>query len=123
MSNQSLLVENCIVISATYFGSALARIRKRGNINDSLDISHGNKKITINFWSEYRENEACLVIAINGLESQEILLIESELMFGTRTYFVCDCGRRSFKLYLPPNSTEFKCRKCHNLKYELSAIN
>ena len=123
MSNQSLLVENCLAVSATHFKRAFVRIRKREIINDLINIPYQSKEITINYWSEYKGNETYLVVAIKNLESQEILLSESELIFGTRVYFVCKCGYKSYKLYLPPNKTEFKCRNCHNLKYEITTIN
>lgn len=35
-------------------------------------------------------------------------------------WFLCpaaDCDRRCAKLYLPPDGTEFRCRRCHNLTY------
>jgi LSD1 subclass zinc finger protein len=39
--------------------------------------------------------------------------------FGGRMYlFVCQCGRRALRLYLPPGSEEFRCRACHNLTYK-----
>lgn len=118
-----ILVENCLIISVTDFKRAFIRIRKQEEVNDSVNIPYGAKKITINLWSEYRGNELYLAVAIEGLESQEILLSESDLTFGARTYFMCDCGHRSHKLYLPPNSTKFKCRKCHKLAYELTTFN
>lgn len=40
---------------------------------------------------------------------------------GERLYFTCpsgDCGKRVSKLYLPPNSSRFACRSCHNLGYK-----
>ena len=123
MSNQSLLVENCLAVSATHFKRAFVRIRKRKSVNDLINIPYRGKEITINYWSEYRNNEIYLVVAIKGLNSQDILLYESELAFGTRSYFVCKCGHRSHKLYLPSNKAEFRCRKCHNLKYEITTIN
>ena len=43
---------------------------------------------------------------------------------GVRYWFICGlkdggrcCGKRVGKLYLPPNSTYFGCRKCHDLTY------
>jgi hypothetical protein len=36
---------------------------------------------------------------------------------GTRWWFRCVCGRRVAKLYLPPGSTEFLCRHCHEVVY------
>ena len=37
---------------------------------------------------------------------------------GRRRWFCCPaCGRRMFKLYRPPGSKIFACRKCHDLTY------
>lgn len=37
---------------------------------------------------------------------------------GQRRWLACpNCGRRMFKLYRPPNSQVFACRKCHDLTY------
>jgi hypothetical protein len=32
-------------------------------------------------------------------------------------WFLCACGQRVAKLYLPPAELEFRCRKCYNLTY------
>lgn len=37
---------------------------------------------------------------------------------GNRFWFVCGCGRRSGKLYLPSGETVFRCRRCYDLTYE-----
>lgn len=34
---------------------------------------------------------------------------------GTRYWFVCECGRRVGRLYLPPGKQNFACRHCHYL--------
>lgn len=36
---------------------------------------------------------------------------------GARWWMRCACGRRVAKLYLPPGSTNFRCRSCHRLRY------
>ena len=36
---------------------------------------------------------------------------------GTRWWFVCMCGRRCAKLYLPPGGQSFRCRVCLHLTY------
>lgn len=123
MDSSNLLVEGCLTISTALFKRALARIRNREDINDSIEILHRGEKIVVNYWSEYKEKEAFLVVSANGNEPQAILLSEKEMMFGSRSYFVCGCGYRGSKLYLPANSTELKCRECYNLRYELTTIN
>jgi hypothetical protein len=34
---------------------------------------------------------------------------------GTRFWFVCCCGRRVGRFYLPPGQSVFACRGCYNL--------
>ena len=36
---------------------------------------------------------------------------------GERPWFVCGCGRRVGRLYLPPGQRAFRCRHCHYLTY------
>jgi len=36
---------------------------------------------------------------------------------GKRFWFVCGCGRRAGRLYLPPEQRAFRCRHCHSLTY------
>lgn len=37
---------------------------------------------------------------------------------GKRFWFVCGCGRRSARLYLPSGQTVFRCRLCYDLTYQ-----
>jgi hypothetical protein len=36
---------------------------------------------------------------------------------GKRFWFVCGCGRRIGRLYLPPGQRAFRCRHCNSLTY------
>ena len=36
---------------------------------------------------------------------------------GVRVWFVCGCGRRCGKLYLPPDGDIYRCRRCYGLAY------
>ncbi len=36
---------------------------------------------------------------------------------GKRFWFLCGCGRRVGRLYLPPGQSVFRCRYCHWLTY------
>jgi len=36
---------------------------------------------------------------------------------GVRFWFLCDCGRRVGRLYLPSGQAAFRCRNCYNLTY------
>src|ERR1700691_4735996 len=39
---------------------------------------------------------------------------------GARFWFVCECGKRVDRLYLPTGETLFRCRICYNLTYQRS---
>lgn len=64
-----------------------------------------------------------LFVSVNGQNPQKFAWELVEMTFGEKAYFYCPCGYRATKLYLPPNSSEFKCRKCHKLRYELTVLN
>jgi hypothetical protein len=36
---------------------------------------------------------------------------------GRRFWFVCGCGMRAGRLFLPPGQRAFRCRHCHSLTY------
>ncbi len=59
---------------------------------------------------------------MDGGSEQTIKLTAQELQYGTRYYFMCGCGRRCNKLYLPQNNL-FACRICCDLTYESTRIN
>jgi len=57
----------------------------------------------------------------------QFTLIESQLISitstrphlgGKRFWFLCACGKRVGKLYIPPGEESFRCRHCCNLTYE-----
>ncbi len=77
----------------------------------------------VNYWFDDIDGGTFLFISVAGHEPQKIAWELSIVEFGERAYFYCPCGHRAAKLYLPPNSHEFKCRKCHSLRYEISLIN
>jgi hypothetical protein len=37
---------------------------------------------------------------------------------GKRFWFLCACGKRVGRLYIPPGHDNFRCRHCYNLTYE-----
>jgi hypothetical protein len=37
---------------------------------------------------------------------------------GKRFWFVCECGRRAGRLYLPTGQAVFRCRLCYDLTYQ-----
>jgi hypothetical protein len=42
---------------------------------------------------------------------------EPHNLSGTRWYFVCECGERTFTLYRPLDATLYRCRACYGLRY------
>jgi hypothetical protein len=63
------------------------------------------------------------VLAFGGMlrmgDGQTIRLTTTQPHFGgQRFWFVCGCGRRSGRLYLPAGETLFRCRLCCDLTYQ-----
>jgi len=118
------LVEGTPYLSTSNIKRDLLKCRKWiENISGEAHIGYGIKQLECNFWFEYKGESTFFVYSVDGNEPQEILISERELLFGTMNYFVCSCGKRCQKLYLPDGATELKCRACYKLVYELSTIN
>ena len=84
----------------------------------------GNKPSDLNLWFEDDQNDPNIVhVSVNGQEPQKLALEYIDITFGPVAYFICNCGRRVARMYLVSNSTELKCRLCHNLRYRLSTLN
>lgn len=66
------------------------------------------------------EDNVYLLINVTG-EPQKIALFDRELNFGTRTCFICGCGRHVNILYLKLGY--FACRHCQMLRYKSTRIN
>ena len=81
------------------------------------------KRADISFWTERENGGLFLFAAAPNCEAQRIELEEFFSPIIDRTYFRCECGRRAFKLYLPPHKTLFKCRPCYKLRYILTTFN
>ena len=114
--NSRAFVEDCFVLTPRDVGRRLDRIRKLG-IN-SLDRSPG-----LNYWFDNMSDPKRLFISVDGQEPQEFRWEVVDITFGEKEYFYCPCGHRAVKLYLPPASKEFKCQKCHQLRYQLTSFN
>lgn len=110
------LIEECFHLTPRDVRSRFDHILRIG-VNSLKD------RPEINFWFEDEDDPTHLFISVDGHEPQDLVWELDELTFGAKAYFHCSCGYRASKLYLPPNGTEFKCRKCHKLKYELSVVN
>lgn len=87
--------------------------------------SHTQKKEMndIDYWLEDVSDPSAVLVSVGGREPQRITLEWEGITFGERAYFRCVCNQRVTKLFLPRKSTEFKCRKCHRLQYQLSSFN
>lgn len=86
------------------------------------DFSAKNRP-DINFWLDDPTDVFNLSISISGQEPQTIKLEKVFITFGERSYFLCHCGKRVNKLYLPSSGNHFACRKCHKLQYFLTTFN
>lgn len=91
--------------------------------NDVLQNRY-NGRTDITCWPEDDSTDpATVFVSMAGNEPQKLNLEWEEITYGNRAYFVCSCGHRASKLYLPPHGHEFKCRECHSLQYRLSSFN
>ncbi|MDO8565832.1 MAG: hypothetical protein Q7S04_01430 [Candidatus Moranbacteria bacterium] len=110
------LVEECFFLTPRDVGRRFDRIRKLGtNILEGRD--------DISYWFDDMSEPTCLFVSVDGHEPQKFIWEPVELTFGEAAYFHCGCGYKARKLYLLPSGNEFKCRKCHNLRYALSVLN
>jgi hypothetical protein len=117
------LIESCFSLDTKIIKKDLHRARdQKANIEGFINITQGNKKSAVDYSIEYGSEYDYLVVQY-GEEDQRIRLTESELTYGPRSWFICDCDRRVGKLYLPVGATAFKCRHCYKLTYELTTFN
>jgi hypothetical protein len=110
------LVENCFFLTPRDVGRRFDRIRKLG-------VNNLEHRPGITYWFDDMSEPTCLFVSVDGSEPQKIDWKPVELTFGETAYFYCGCGYKARKLYLLPGGKEFKCRKCHKLKYELTVLN
>jgi hypothetical protein len=91
--------------------------------------NYGNCEASLDYWVIRSEslwlNVATEIhvghreIALSG--EQRIQIVASRPNFGgSRYWFLCQCGRRVGRLYLPPRRNKFACRRCYDLTYESS---
>ncbi|MEI6296386.1 MAG: hypothetical protein WCO84_01910 [bacterium] len=117
------LVEGCFSLDTAHIKKNLGRARiHQENISGQLVGILAGKRLIINYWFEYEEEDS-LAVSINGRLAQRIGLSTQAITFGTRTYLVCECGKKVSKLYLADHGGDLRCRKCLGLTYELNTIN
>lgn len=123
--NSSSLIEGCPAVSIGSLKHDLLRYRNReDNISGYLCIENSTQLFSYSYCIIYADDGDFLEICnSNDGSMQYINIAAQELYFGTRNYFICECGARCNRLYLPSNNGNFKCRNCHSLRYELSSIN
>lgn len=119
------LIEECYKLSTFVLKRSLdGRGGVRGPvISDQITLSDGKKELFVNYWLEQEEEESYLTLSLAGREPQRVRLTTFLPPFGgERLYFECpECGRRCEKLYLAPDSQDFKCHK--HFIYEATTIN
>lgn len=105
MHTESTYVEDCLTLT-------------------TKDLLNGlYKRSDITYWPEDETDQSVWSISVAGSDPQEIAMEWEDVTYGKRAYFRCSCGYRATKLYLPHDATEFKCRNCHNLQYQLTSFN
>lgn len=114
--NSELFVENAFALTPKDILRNIQRIRKIGTSAD-------DRRADIDYWLEDPSDPSVVFVSITGKEPQRLDLEWLDLTYGKRAYFLCQCGLRTTKLHLPLNGQEFKCRKCHNLQYQLTTFN
>jgi len=80
-------------------------------------------KSNIRFWAKW-QSASHIKLSIDsdaGLEEQNIDFVMSEHPWGHQIMrFICPCGNKTEKLYLPENHSLLLCRECHGLTYKSS---
>ncbi len=68
-----------------------------------------------------RANPELIRAASLEIDGQDIFFTYTKTRFGGfRSWFLCPrCGKRAYKLYIPPFSDCLACRRCQNLVYEV----
>ena len=117
-------IENFFALSTHILKKSLKKARDGELIEEEYlnFLDPNTKKDSVLFYSIRKDFEDRLYLEINySGEPQNISLLEKELSFGTRYYFICGCGRPVNALYLKLDS--LLCRHCHMLSYGSTRIN
>ena len=112
-------VESCFYVTPKRVYNTLDRIGRK--IGDNRDL----KRTDIRYEYDQIGEKYFVLVTVGNNMPQKILLDEVETSFcAPKEYFHCPgCDNRVCKLYLLPNGHEFKCKKCHGLKYARQYIN
>jgi hypothetical protein len=115
-----MLVESCFKLVPKLIKKDLLKARDLEPIEGFLNFTHNDKETALDYSFEL-DGENTRLIIMFGAEPQYIQLSEQQLSIGSRTVFVCACGRKTYGLYLL-NDT-FACLKCQKLHYASTRIN
>lgn len=116
------LVEEAIKLKTSDFGKGLLKTAKSGGmllsskhdliyLDYRVEAGHDNPALMIEYCVK-QDNQVS-----NRYQSIEIAM--KELTYGTSWQFRCPCGQLANILYMPRDKSEFLCRHCHNLTYEI----
>ncbi len=116
------LVESYFWLNTKLLKKTLKKARQKDPVEgEYLNFIHDGRSSSLDYSLEYSFNGDTYLVINFAEESQKILLAERELKFGSRSYLVCGCGKKTNGLYLKLGY--FACRRCHKLKYESTTIN
>lgn len=106
------LVEDCEILTPKMLLNAL---KYASNGKPSVLLERQD----IQYWLDDTGRETKYFISINSHKPQELAMETFPITYGEKQFFICGCGHRASKLYLLPKGSEWKCRLCHNLRYQL----
>ncbi|MEK7539419.1 MAG: hypothetical protein AAB595_02175 [Patescibacteria group bacterium] len=112
-----MTTESYLSISPKTFGKDWDCIKNGKEVDGETNLT---SKLPLGYWTEKNGLGTKLTLSF-GPETQNIILSQKELPYGTRFLFTCECGKTCNNLYLHKN--KWRCGKCAGLKYESSRIN
>ncbi|NPU98912.1 MAG: hypothetical protein HPY51_17075 [Candidatus Omnitrophica bacterium] len=109
---------------------SIPQLVKKSLVDDlpcSASVLWPGYSFSVHYWMEPVDEDTLRADLEYGLllggcfkkEAYTIYLVATRPHYGGRRWwFECPaCGRRCFKLYLPPGATVFACRACYDLTY------
>jgi hypothetical protein len=118
------LIEDSYKLSTSDLKLRGGSCEEPGNVLNSgiLTIVRGKNLTEANYWIEQAQDELYLMIGLTGEPKRIRMTVNFPNFGGERYFFECpSCGRRCEKLYLAPDSQDFKCHK--HFIYEATTIN
>ena len=124
---EKMLVEDCAILELAHFPKGFLHFTKKSagrirltklltvlDVNFEIVPRRVNPYIELNFLKNRKQIKQVVYHDYGNVNLGSI-----------RPYLLCECGYRANKLYMPLGGRyqAFKCRKCHELRYELTTIN